>query len=146
LAMKAPEVRRIIAVDPPIWTHKLWPLVEGLREPFWPEHRDFLANVFGMRDVGGVGVCYRPLIDRLTVPTTVVVAEEPLYPVRALARLPSMVDEEDRAYMAANPLVTLHVAPNCGHNIPHQAGRFLHDIALDVCASAEAVEAHRAGV
>jgi hypothetical protein len=136
LAMKSPLIRRKIVVDPPMWTHKLWPLLPGLREQYWPEHRTFLETIFGMQDKGGVSRRYYRLIDTLSVPADVVVAEEPLYPVREVPRLPSLVDDEDRAFMAKYPLVTLHVAPGAGHNVPHHAGLFLHDLAMRSCRAA----------
>jgi hypothetical protein len=131
LAMRSPC--RIVAVDPRLSTGRLWPLNPGLREQYWPEHRQFLSAVFGMRDVGRVAKRYHHLVDRLTAQTDVVVGSERLHPRRPITRIPSLVDDEDRAFLIANSQVTLHVAPNAGRNIPNQPGRFLHNIAVTAC-------------
>jgi hypothetical protein len=59
---------------------------------------------------------YRRLLGNITVPTDVMVAQLPLLPPRKLDRWPSFTSAEDRAKLAANPLVTFHEgAEGTGH-------------------------------
>jgi hypothetical protein len=69
---------------------------------------------------------YRHLLDEITVPTDVIVGQLPLLPRRSTEIWPSFTSADDRAALAANPLVTLHEGPaGTGHSYgsvpPHDA-------------------------
>jgi pimeloyl-ACP methyl ester carboxylesterase len=119
LAMKTP--RGVVAVDPPLTIANLWPMPAEVRA-----------------DLPLAGIdrpTYHHLIDGLAIPTHVVVGSELLFPQRAISRFPSLVSQEDRAFMAANPHVRLSVAPNSGHDIPRQAGAFLFERMQEMCVA-----------
>ena len=59
---------------------------------------------------------YRHLLAGLRVPAHVFLGQEPLGEPRAFTEMPSLVDAQDRAALAAHPLVTLTVAPG-GHHV-----------------------------
>jgi pimeloyl-ACP methyl ester carboxylesterase len=125
LGMRSRRILAVVAVDPPLMTAKLWPLASDLRAGLGTHHRAMVENVMGMTDEGFEGRDYSGLLNGLHRPTDVLVGEDPLYPERAISRMPSLVDEPERALLAAHPLVTLHVASNAGHNIPAQAPQVL---------------------
>ncbi len=99
------------------------------------QHGPFFWSIFGFSLEGGVARSYRRLIEHRTLPAIVVVGDEPLMPRREVRRYPSLVTEADRAYMAADPMISLHVAPGAGHDVPVQAGTFLREILLSHCAA-----------
>jgi len=125
LAMRASAIVRVVAVEPPLVTGKLWPLATELRAGLGSHHRAMVENVMGMTAQAFEGRDYTHLLDGLHRPTDVVVGDDPLLPERPTPRMPSLVDEAERARLARHPLVTIHLAPNAGHNIPAQAPQIL---------------------
>lgn len=138
LALRSPQVRRIVALEPPLETGKLWPMTEQLRarRAAAPQDAAFIAEVFGVSDAAAEGRSYRHLVAAARVPIDVVAGEVPLMPPRVLERYPSFLDEADRAWLQAQPRVRLHVAPGAGHNIHVFADLFLRDVLLDALARA----------
>lgn len=121
LGLKAPAIRRQVALEPFFRTAPLW--------AFHKTARAFLANepdrrgaemameqIFGLTDGGVVDRDYRHLLQGLKAPLDVILADEPLEPERPFEVLPSLTSCEDRAALAAHPGVTLHPGPpGSGH-------------------------------
>ena len=126
LAARSANIRWVIAIEPPLSTAKLWPMIDGLKA-LWvkePSSRAFVTNIFGVSDEGVADIQYRDLFDG-HVPVEVVVGDVPLHPKRNLPRYPSFIDAEDRAWLASRPGVTVSEAPGAGHNIHVFAAPFL---------------------
>lgn len=124
LAMRSENIRRVVCVEPPLLTGKLWPMAEMLAGARTAHYRPLVENIFGLTLEGFAGRDYRHLLDDLHRPTDVILGNEPLYPPRALARTPSLVDDPERELLAAHPLITVRLAP-AGHNVPFQAPQVL---------------------
>jgi hypothetical protein len=143
LAVQAPSVRRIVAVEPPLVAGRLWPLEEPLRAQMRARPSDgglraALWSFFGVGPQTTAERDYRPLLDGLSRPADVVLGGEPLEPRRRVERFPSLVGEAERARLAAHPRVRLHLAPGTGHNVQGQAGKFLRDVLMEACRRAAA--------
>lgn len=126
MGVRAPPVRRSLAVEPPLVMSKLWPMWPTLRQqlaahPGDTPVRSFVVNVFGVTETAVEERRYDTLLDALATPTHVLVGDQPLYPRRALEKLPSLVDEPERERMAAHPRIRLTVAPGAGHNVLQQS-------------------------
>jgi pimeloyl-ACP methyl ester carboxylesterase len=132
LAVRRPQVRRILALEPPLVMSKLWPMEAVLRRRWRedPQARPFIEAVFGVTGAGREERTWFDLFGRDAPPIDVVVGGAPLYPVRDAERFPSFVDGPERAWIAGRPGVTLHVAPDAGHNIHVHAQGFLRDVLL----------------
>jgi len=131
LGARSPRVRRVIAVEPPLVMEKLWPMAPGLRARWRdsPADRAVIEAVFGVTATGAEPRHYFDLFDGAP-PADIVLGEIPLLPERPLERFPSFVDEPERAWLAARPGVTLHVAPGAGHNIHVFAPNVLREVLL----------------
>jgi len=128
-AMHGPNLRGIVALDPPLHTAGLWPLVGPFRQMLIdsnhePRLTEFLWNVFGVGADRLEERDYSGLLEGLSVPTVVIVGEEPLQPVRELTMLPGLVEERDRLAYRRHPLVQLWRVGGVGHNIVN--GGFSH--------------------
>lgn len=120
LALRAPEVRRVLAVEPFFSTAHLWPLVEWvqheLRRNPAPLLHHWCEAIFGYT---GTAVCdrrYEPVLNGPPRPTVALVGDVPLLPRRPLTILPSLTNEVDRARLP------VRVTPG-GHNLPTAAIR-----------------------
>lgn len=136
LAVRAPQVRRVVAVEPPLATGKLWPMLGPLAQkiaaaPDDADLRDFAAGVFGVTTEGFRDRRYFDLFDGLDVPVDVVAGDRPLMPERPCDTYPSFVDEPERDFLRGLPNVLLHVAPGAGHNVPFQSPMALKAVLLD---------------
>ncbi|MGZ6038811.1 MAG: alpha/beta hydrolase [Phenylobacterium sp.] len=125
LGLRSPQVRRKVALEPFFRTRPLWAFHETARK--------FLANapdnrgarlaaeqIFGLTEGESevVDRDYRTLLEGLKAPLDVILADQPLEPVRPLDGLPSLCSTEDRAALAAHPLVNVHAGPpNSGHDL-----------------------------
>jgi pimeloyl-ACP methyl ester carboxylesterase len=103
------KATRVLAVDTPLTT-TLWPVrahwdaqIAQRPELSWLKDRKFDA------------------LDTLRAPTRLLLASDPLGVPRKLARLPSLVSEDDRAAYDAHACVTVEVVPDTGHNIARSA-------------------------
>ena len=120
LGLRAPQIRNLLVIEPPLVMSKIWPLRPTLRSKLAGGDaavRDFVVNVFGVTETAIAERRYDGLLDALRRPTHVLVGDRPLFPERAFEKLPSLVDEPERAQMAAHPQIRLSVAPNAGHNV-----------------------------
>lgn len=132
LGLELPNLRRRIALEPFFQTRDLWPFIANSRErmtlnPGNAAMVRYFWEVFGIAPERVENRDYRHLLDAITVPTDVILGALPLMPERETATWPSFTGVEDRAALAANPLVRLHEGPaDSGHNHgsvgPSQAG------------------------
>jgi pimeloyl-ACP methyl ester carboxylesterase len=131
LGVRSRQVRRVVAVEPPLVMSKLWPMNDGLSQRWRddPADRPFIEAVFGVTASGREERTWFHLFDGAP-PVDVVLGETPLCPERPLARFPSFVDAPERAWLAARPGVSLHIAPGAGHNIHVFAPQTLRRVIL----------------
>lgn len=122
LAMRVPQVRARILVEPPLRTAALWPVQGWGKAALDPYTRDLVHETLGVTRAGIDPRDYTSLFAGLTTPIEVVFGTDPLLPERAVDRLPSFVDEETRQLLRADPRVKTLVAPDCGHNVPAELG------------------------
>jgi pimeloyl-ACP methyl ester carboxylesterase len=131
LGVRSPQVRRVIALEPPLVMQKLWPmaarLAAGWRDD--PAERPVIEAVFGVSGGPPAERSYFHLFEGAP-PVDVIMGEAPLYPERPLEHFPSFIDAPERAWLATRPGVTLHEAPGAGHNIHVAAPAFLREVLL----------------
>jgi pimeloyl-ACP methyl ester carboxylesterase len=126
LGLRSPHVRQSLVIEPPLVMSKLWPMWPTLRErlrlsPGDADVRSFIHNVFGVTETDVEERRYEGALTSLATPTHVQVGDQPLFPKRPFEKLPSLVDEPERALLAAHPHITLSVAPGAGHNVLQQS-------------------------
>jgi hypothetical protein len=142
---RAPEIVRVIAVEPPVMTSKLWPLRDALkdrlRQEADPGLRTYLSEAYRAAPEGETPRDHRPLFAGNPAPVVVLVGDQPLSPERRLDHPPSHVDEEDRAWLAKTAGVEVIVAPEAGHEIAREAGDLI--LSLSRRALARAATARR---
>jgi pimeloyl-ACP methyl ester carboxylesterase len=137
LGLRHPNVRRIVAIEPPIFTRHLWPLAEGFGQmPLTEMQKNFVWQVLGFRGDQIEGRDYSALVAGLTTPTILMLGDEPLWPRRELSHLPSLVDDEARALLMSHPSIRTQVLPGVGHNIPRQAPMDFLRAMQQACAEA----------
>lgn len=126
MGLRAPQVLRAVVMEPILTTAKLWPMTNFIRgkllaNPQDAALRSFIVNVFGVTETGIEDRRYDALLDGLATPTRVLVGDQPLYPERAVQKLPSLVDEPERERLARHPWIQYSVATGAGHNVPQEA-------------------------
>lgn len=120
LGLRAPQIRNLLVIEPPLVMSKVWPMWATLRHKLAENdkaQRDFIVNVFGVTETAVSERRYEGLVEALRKPTHVLVGDRPLFPEQAFEKLPSLVDEPERRLLAAHPQVRLSVAPGSGHNV-----------------------------
>jgi hypothetical protein len=124
LGLRAGNICHRVAVEPFFQTEPLWPFIANSRERLQLQRSaevseymgHFFWEVFGVAPTALENRDYRYLLDRIECPTDVLVGGLPLLPQRDLDEWPSFTSDEDRARLAANPLVSLNVGPaGIGH-------------------------------
>ncbi|HLZ77349.1 hypothetical protein [Phenylobacterium sp.] len=142
LGVRARNLARIVAVEPPLVTAGLWPVLdafgEHLRQVKDELSEAYISGTFGVTQTDVVGLDHRWVLQGLNVPVDVMLAEEPLEPRRALARHPSLVGEAERRLLAATPGVRLHLVAGTGHNLIGHAIEPASEIVLEACHRASA--------
>lgn len=117
--------RRVVAIDPPLTTAKLWPVQR------WRRHDECFApyyeSIFGIAGGAATDIDYRGLITGLACPAEILAGSEPLQPPRETTRVPSLVDEEDRAFIRQSRMASLTVV---------DGGHALLDTAPEECLAA----------
>ncbi|MGH6909190.1 MAG: hypothetical protein ACREE0_13845 [Phenylobacterium sp.] len=117
------NIHRKIILDPFLRTEGLWPLLKFSRKlleqsPDNQYLRRYLWTMFGFGPDAVENRDYRDIVDAIDVPTDVLVGEVALQPERALVDFPSLTSVDDRALLAAHPLVTMHKTPaGVGHDL-----------------------------
>jgi pimeloyl-ACP methyl ester carboxylesterase len=140
LAVRSPQVRGVVAVEPPLVMSKLWPMAGRMAERWRevPEERDFLGAVFGV--TGGAEPEERTwfhLFDGAP-PVHAVLGETPLMPPRRLPKFPSFVDGPERVWLLNRPGVRVMVIRGAGHNIHVFAPELLLEVLLAALQQASA--------
>jgi pimeloyl-ACP methyl ester carboxylesterase len=138
LGIRAPNLRSLVLVEPPLFTTPLWHLAESGEAPPGSPVAALLWEVFGIRD----GEVVEPwdhsaLLTGLAVPAEVLIGDVPAEPRRPMEKAPSFVDLAARALLDAHPLVRTVVAPGAGHNLPVQAPMVLYDALVRMVADLE---------
>jgi hypothetical protein len=101
VAMSLPA-RAVIAVEPPLSTHQLWPLHRTIRSArargieIGPELEAMFDQPFTW------------VLDRIGAPTLMLAGSEPLLPERQTSHEPSLLTDQDFAAYARHPLVEAH--------------------------------------
>jgi pimeloyl-ACP methyl ester carboxylesterase len=126
LGLKAPQIRRLVVAEPPLVMSKVWPLWPTLRATLAaaaddPQAQAFVTNVFGVTETAISERRYDRLLEQLGTPTDVPVGDRALYPERAFEKMPSLVDEPERALLSAHPLIRVSVLAGAGHNVLQEA-------------------------
>lgn len=123
LAVQAPTVGRILAIEPELDPATAWPVLPAFRKIYRerPAIRPLLKALYGASPDGADAPSNLALIEALAVPVDVVVGEEPLMPQRPVKRAPSLVGEPERAALRARPGVRIRVAPRAGTALLDQA-------------------------
>lgn len=123
LAVRAPTVGRIVAIEPELSPSTAWPLLPTFRKVYRerPAIRPLLKALYGASPDGADAPSNLSLLADLAAPVDVVVGEEPLMPQRPLKRPPSLVGEPDREALRACPGVRVLIAPGCGTTVLAQA-------------------------
>ena len=131
LGVRSARVRRVVAIEPPLVMEKLWPMAGALRARWRddPPERPIIEAVFGVTAAGAEPRRYFELFEGAPA-ADVVLGEIPLCPQRPLQRYPSFIDAPERAWLAARPGVTAHIAPGAGHNIHVFAPDLLRQVLL----------------
>lgn len=139
---------RAIAVDPPLWTAKLWvlhallPNVVARNAETAPWFADMADVFFGVRQGEPVrSVNYWPLLDAAASPVYVIAASEPLWPQRQItlvpANTPSVLDEVDAHNLARHPNVRFRQLPG-PHTLLTDAIEAAHPALLEILAEISA--------
>jgi pimeloyl-ACP methyl ester carboxylesterase len=112
----------VVAIDPPLSTAGLWPLIPRLRAAVadQPELADWVESLFGVTGSGVEDRDYSGL-PAGSAPGFVLLAGDPLEPERRIDRLPSLVSEADRQAYARLPHLKTMVIPDTGHNLPERS-------------------------
>lgn len=151
MAMRSPLLRGLVLLDPPLMTRKLWPLFGAfqrwLRErPGETYLKTFLDNVFGISATRVTGRDYRGLVQGLDRPTWVLFGDQALMPQRPVQEVPSLLDEPERALLAAHPQVRVRLIEGIGHNVGGRAITFVRTAARELLVRTNAVAAESQGL
>ena len=134
-ALRSPWLRGVVALDPPLLSEKLWPLAAFLRsKAAQPDQQAFIWNVFGIASNRSAARDYRPLLEGLTVPAWVLFGSEALYPKRAFTEPPRLLDEPERALLAAHPKISIRLIEGIGHNVGGRAISYVRTSVRDLIA------------
>jgi pimeloyl-ACP methyl ester carboxylesterase len=140
LAMRSPLLRGVVAVEPPLSTAKLWPVLPLFRQMLGGPQDAFVRNVFGITETSVEERGYGSLLEGLTAPLETIVGSEPLLPPRPVERPPSVVDRPERELLAKHG--KLSVVVPAGHTVQTQAGKAMLGVVLRACRRAAAEEAN----
>jgi pimeloyl-ACP methyl ester carboxylesterase len=135
MGVAAPGLKALLLVEPFLRTAHVWPFRGMVEDHRSAEQQTFLWNVLGVRDGEAEQRDYRHLARGLGVPGHVLLGGIPLVPRRPLPNLPSLVDEEDRATLRAQPLLNLTEVPGAGHNVAAQNIPAFRALLAPVCRS-----------
>lgn len=139
LAVSAPQVRRLVLVEPFLRTAHAWPLHDLPRVAKDDAQRELLWNVLGVAEGRVEERDYRHLLDRLTVPAVALVGNTALGERRAISQMPSLVGEADRALLRDHPMIRLFELDG-GHDVAARSlaelFRYIADCARALCAEA----------
>jgi pimeloyl-ACP methyl ester carboxylesterase len=117
------NIRAIIAADPPLTMGKLWHIRNAIfnflaSSPSNLFLKSFALNIFGVDADGNAHERnYLPLIEQSHKPILILTGDVPLFPVRNVNAVPSLVDEIDRYVISrfAGDKAKVEIVANCGH-------------------------------
>jgi pimeloyl-ACP methyl ester carboxylesterase len=135
LALRAPNVRRVVAVEPILQTEGIW-FLPMLHEQAPPGFDDYLRNVLGLGPDTVEPRDYTPMLRQLAVPAVALVGDYLPGQPHQFPIMPSMVTEAARRALAAHPTIEVVVAPGAGHNVPRQAPGIVLDRVVGSCRAA----------
>jgi hypothetical protein len=121
LNLQSSGVVRHVVHEPFFRTAPLWPVADSIRrepEKYFGHPGNALAawEIFGVSAQESADRDYRSTLETLNCPVDVILADLPLEPTRQIVGWPSLTSAEDRARLAAHPLVTVHNGPaGSGH-------------------------------
>lgn len=122
VAMSMRRAKTVLAVDPPLQTAALWPLLPALQgravNPRHPREAEWVRGVFGVTNDRIENIDYRPVVEAVSCPTVVLVAGEPLEPPGGPDPMPGLITAADREWLGKRGDVTVLRAAGAGHNIP----------------------------
>lgn len=131
LGMHAPQVKRLLLIEPPLRPSLAWPLWKLRTEaPDWG--REMVRQVFGVGPLDVEARDYSHLLAALTKPTIALLGGVPLMPIRDFKSMPSLVDEASRADLRAHRFVQVREVPGVGHNVPRDAPAALTKAVADL--------------
>jgi pimeloyl-ACP methyl ester carboxylesterase len=119
LSINSESVAAVIAVDPPLSTAKLWPLIDWAsmaRGQMTPTQQDWLWRIFGY----GSTIedrCYHDIVSELSRPARVIVAGDSLGARRQITELPGLLDTTDVEFLKRNNLISVQVVDGVGHDV-----------------------------
>lgn len=135
---KLPEIRGVIAAEPPLTVCKLWPVVTYLTTkikevPDGDYRRTLFSDLLGYEGENQMReMVYYDLVRNARVPTLVLAGDMPLWPawrtIDFREKIPSLIDDVDRYFLSliGNEHVTFETLRDRGHVLlsdPDQATR-----------------------
>ena len=145
LGIRAINVARVIAVEPPLVTAKLWPVLGALQVHLKShpggDGAALVWEAFGVSETRIEDRDHRNVLQHVNRPVDVVLGEMPLSPQRQLPRFPSLVGDEERQLLGSTRGVQLHLVRGAGHNVLGQAPIAVRDVLLEACRRASAPDA-----
>lgn len=135
LAIRAPNLKGLVLIEPPLVTANLWPLLQIFRPLLEdPKHRAFIGNVFGYGETTVDGRDYRHLVEALKVPTYVFMGSIPLGDPRPVEASPSLIDEPERELLRAHRWIRTVQVQGGGHNLVVGADQKIVDVSRELLA------------
>lgn len=122
-----PNLAAVAALDPPLSTAGLWPVIDHIRlwlnlHPRDAFLRDFAFEIFGVDPDTDIAQDrrYHGYFESLAVPALVLAGDQPLGRRRPVQAVPSLIGEVDRAVLRAlaGARFKFEVFPDAGHLIP----------------------------
>lgn len=126
LAMKSPQVRGMVVVEPFLSTADVWPLIQNMQHrlisnaavPHIAVTRKYIYEIFGYTEDSVENIDFAPLLDALSVPTSAIVGAVPLGEPRQLAQWPSLAGPRTRDLLSSHERVEFYEGPpESGHNV-----------------------------
>ncbi|WP_309646476.1 alpha/beta hydrolase, partial [Phenylobacterium sp.] len=118
---------RVIALDPPLSTGKLWPVQQVLaqtfaRQPSYKPLDEFARDIFGLSRDGAIAdLTYFHLLEDVGVPVEVATGTVPLFPVRDPNIRPCLIDQTDVHILSALKHVRVHSIAGADHVLVESA-------------------------
>lgn len=132
LALSAPNIVSVAALDPPMRPDLAWPIREAFRARLTLETRGMLASCFGVYEDGDKAVDHLLLLERGKGPAYVLCGHVPLEPERPFDVMPSLVDEASFAALRSHPRVWIKRVVGVGHNIADGAASLITGMIRDM--------------
>jgi pimeloyl-ACP methyl ester carboxylesterase len=120
LGLRAPNMRGLVVVEPPLLTESLWPLAL-VRDQAPEGHDAFLWQVLGIARDRLEPRDYSGLLRALQLPTRALVGGATPPAPQDFTIMPSFVTPGCRSLLDAHPQVTVVEATGAGHNVPARA-------------------------